>query len=257
MLGIGVITTLYLASASIMEKRKLFFAFLSAMLLLIQFQQHARGVLGATIISTVFLIFLLYRKQARRLLGLMTLLTVVIALFTYHSERLQERLVEARNDIAMSKMGSHSTSLGYRFALWDIGLQGIAKRPLVGYGTGMAVSYFDKNIDTYKNGLYKNLRKLHSLPLHYHNDWIEIGMHLGILGVLVYGYFLRSWYQTLSRNQAGVLGAILLCFILLSGLTDVPVFLRQNIYLLVVITAVGVVSSKINGMESVTQKRIN
>jgi O-antigen ligase len=92
----------------------------------------------------------------------------------------------------------------------------------------MAASYFDKTAQTYKDGLYNSALKLHD-TLHFHNDWIEIGMHIGMLGFLAYAFLLWCWFQTFKAHQLAILGAASVCFIFLSGLTDNLVFFSANV----------------------------
>lgn len=239
MLGIGIILTLYLAGISKNKTRKSILWCLAIFLLFVQFNQHARGILAATLVSSLFLVFLLHKREVKRLLAIMASLTLAIGVFAYNSADFHERLAQAKQDLELARQGNYQTSLGYRLALWDVGLHGIAERPFFGHGTGMAASYFDKTAQTYKNGLYNSALKLHD-TLHFHNDWIEIGMHLGLLGFAAYAFFLWSWFQAFRADWLTSLGAALICFVFLTGLTDVIVFFRQTFYLLLVFAAIGI-----------------
>lgn len=249
MLGIGVILTLYLAGTSSNKKAGSLLWLLAIFLLFVQFNQNARGLLLATLISFILLIFLLHRKEIRKLLTVTVVLLIVMGFFAYSSASFQQRLIQAKSDIELSSRGKFDTSLGYRLAIWDVGLHGIKERPLFGHGTGMAAPYFDKTIETYKGGLYKDLPKF-GITHHYHNDWIEIGMQVGAFGMLAYAFFLGSWFQILRAHQLSILGTVFMCFIVLFGLTDVFVIFRQNVYLLLVITAIGVAWQKAYGTDS-------
>ncbi len=239
MLGIGVILSLYLAGASDHKKTKTALWFFAFILLFIQFDQGGRGPLLATLFSLILLIFLRYKTEKKALLSITASLAVVIVAFAYSNGSLQKRLVQIQADIELSRQGKYDTSLGYRLAIWDVGLHGIAQRPLFGHGTGIPVGYFKKTAMTYKGGLYKDLTKYIETS-HYHNDWIEIGMHIGALGLLAFAFLLRSWYQTLRVYRLPIPGAALVCFILLSGLTDTFVLYSKIPTLLLVITAVAV-----------------
>jgi O-antigen ligase len=245
-LGIGTIVALYLTGIARNKKTKIALWLLAIAFLFLQFNQSARGVLIATIFSSAILLFLLHKREIQTFFGLMTLLAAILAAFAYNSSIFHERLAQARNDIDLARAGNFNTSIGYRLGLWDIGLHGIAERPLLGHGTGMAVPYFKKNIETYKGGIYKDLPVLHDI-LHYHHDWIELGMHIGALGLAAYAYLLFSWYKTFSLHRMTSLGAALVCFIFLSGLTDNLVFFRQTFYLLLVLTAISVAWQRWNG----------
>ncbi|WP_256330320.1 O-antigen ligase [Nitrosospira sp. Nsp1] len=240
MLGIGTILSLYFAGMNRNKKAKTILWCLAVFLLFLQFNQNARGILAATLISSAFLLLLLHKKEIRTLFALMASLTIILGVFASSSTSFQERLVQARHDMEMSTQGRYDTSLGYRIAIWDVGLHGIAESPFFGHGTGMAASYFDRTIETYKGGLYKELPNFIPTTYHYHNDWIEIGMQIGALGLMAYAYFLWSWFQTFKVHQLKILGTALVSFVFLSGLTDNLVFFRQTCYLLLIITAIGI-----------------
>ena len=240
MLGIGAILTLYFAGVNRNKKAKTILWCFAVFLFFLQFNQNARGILAATLISSAFLLLLLHKKEIRTLFALMASLTIILGVFASSSTSFQERLVQARHDMEMSTQGRYDTSLGYRIAVWDVGLHGIAESPFFGHGTGMAASYFDRTIETYKGGLYKELPNFIPTTYHYHNDWIEIGMQIGALGLMAYAYFLWSWFQTFKTHQLKILGAALVSFVFLSGLTDNLVFFRQTFYLLLIITAIGI-----------------
>ena len=243
MLGIGVILALYLTGTSKNKTGKALFWVLALFLLFIQFNQNARGILVATLISSVFLVFFLYRKKLSRLFTFIAILSFAASFSAYNSSSFEERLSQTRQDIELLEQENFTSSIGDRLAHWVVGLHGIAEHPFVGHGMGAATRYFEKTVETYKGGIYRDLTEFHD-TYHYHNDWIEIGMQLGLFGVMTYAFFLWSWFQTLKRHQLVVLAAALLCFIFLSGLTDTLVFFRQTFYLLLVITAIGITCHK-------------
>ena len=245
MLGIGVILSLYLAGASNHKKIKSALWLFAFMLLFMQLNQGGRGPLLATLCSSILLIFLRYKTEKKALLSIMASLVVMVAVFAYGNDSLQERLVKIQTDIELSRHGKYDTSVGYRLAIWDVGLHGIAQRPLFGHGTGIPESYFEKTVMTYKGGLYKDLPEYVETS-HYHNDWIEIGMHVGVLGLLAYAFLLWSWYRTLRAYRFPIPGAALVCFIFLSGLTDTFALYSKIPTLLLVITAVAVSWQKEN-----------
>jgi O-antigen ligase len=245
MLGIGVMLSLYLASASNHKKTKCALWFFALMLLFMQFNQGGRGPLLATLFSTVLLIILRYKTEKKVLLSILASLVVMAAVFAYGNGSLQERLVRIQTDIELARQGQYDTSLGYRLAIWDVGLHGIAQRPLFGHGTGIPESYFEKTVMTYKGGLYKDLPE-YLQTSHYHNDWIEIGMHVGVLGILAYAFLLWSWYRTLKAYRFPIPGLVLVSFIFLSGLTDTFALYSKIPTLLLVITAVAVSWQKEN-----------
>ena len=172
-------------------------------------------------------------------MGILLSVMSIAVVFAYNSPVFQDRWAQAKNDIELLQQGNYSSSLGYRLAMWDVGLHGIAERPLLGYGTGTPESYFENTILTYKNGIYKNLPEFEETA-HYHNDWIEIAMHIGIPGILALLFLLWSWYQIFNRNQLGILGVGLVSYIFLAGLTDTFIIFSRTQVLLLMITAVAI-----------------
>lgn len=245
MLGIGFILSLYLASVSAGKKIKSALWLLATFLFFMQLNQNGRGPLLATLLASIFLIYLRYKTEKKVLLSIVASATIMVVFFAYNNGNLHERLVQAQADIELSRRGKYDNSLGYRLAVWDVGLHGIAQKPLFGHGTGVPESYFEKMVVTYKDGRYKDLPKFLETS-HYHNDWIEIGMHIGALGILAFSFLLWSWYQTLKTYRLSLLGAALVCFIFISGLTDTFVLFGKIPTLLLVITAVAIGLQKEN-----------
>ncbi|SEL35610.1 O-antigen ligase family protein [Nitrosovibrio tenuis] len=255
MLGIGIIISIYLAGESNHKKIKSALWFLTLLLLYVQFNQHGRGPLVATLLGSGLLIFLRYKSEKKVLLSIAVCFIITAVAFAY-SGGLYQRLAQVQTDIELSQQGKYDTSLGYRFAVWDVGLHGIAEKPLFGHGTGVPEGYFEKTVMTYKGGIYKDLPKYMETS-HYHNDWIEIGMHLGAFGLLVFAFLLRSWFQTLKAHSLSIPGAALVCFIFISGLTDTFALYTKVVTFLLVITAVAIVWQKKNmGEKTWEYKRV-
>jgi len=208
-------------------------------LLLIQFHQNGRILLFATLITLLFLAFLRYKMEIRKFIVVSISVLMITSIFAYSSPAFQDRWAQVKNDVELLQQGNYSSSLGYRLAMWDVGLHGIAEHPLLGLGTGAPESYFENTILTYKNGIYKDLPAFQETA-HYHNDWIEIGMHIGILGILALMFLFWSWYQAFKKNQLGILGAGLLSYIFLAGLTDTFIIFSRTQILLLIVTAIAI-----------------
>jgi O-antigen ligase len=249
MLGIGVIVAIYIAGISNNKKIKSSLWIFAVFLLFVQFNQNGRIALLATILTSILLVFMLYKTRIKIFLGVAASLIIVVGGFAYSSPGFQERLAKAESDIALSQQGRYDTSLGYRLAMWDVGLRGIVERPLLGHGTGMAADYFDKTVETYRGGLYRDLPQFLK-TYHYHNDWIEIGMHVGAIGLTAYALLLWSWLRTLRAYQLTILGTAIVCYVFLSGLAETLVFFRQTLYLLFAITAIFISWQKAYGTAS-------
>ena len=112
----------------------------------------------------------------------MAAMIIVIGVFTNNSNNFHERVSQFQSDIELIEQEVYGTSGGYRLAMWDVGLHAITQRPWFGYGTGMAASAFEQTSETHKGGRYKSLAN-YQKNMHYHNDWIEMGVYRGELGL--------------------------------------------------------------------------
>lgn len=243
MLGAGAIATAGLACASRSAVMGGVLWIAALVLIFIQFHQSGRALLLATLIAIVLQVYLRFKIDIRKFVGIFIALMIVAGIFAYSSPVFQERLLLIKSDIASLQQGHYNSSLGYRLAMWDVGLHAIAERPLTGYGTGMPGRYFDAEIQTYKGGLYKDLPAFQKTS-HYHNDWIEIGMHVGISGMLALLFLYWAWYQAFKRSGLGILGAGLVTYIVLAGLTDAFLIFSRMPVLLLTITALAMSSHK-------------
>ena len=236
--GIGVILALYFAGRCSSKKTKLLLWFFAVFLLFVQFNQDGRGPLLTTILTSMLLILMLYKTKIRTLLGVMLSLMIVVFIFSHSSGRFQQRLALAQNDIEVMQEGKFDTDLGYRLAIWDVGLYAISHRPLLGYGTGAALTTYEKYVETYKDGRYKDLWR--EPRFHYHNDMIEIGVFVGTLGLLAFIFLLWGWFLSLKVHRLPILGITLVCYVFLAGLTDIFLAYTGLPLLLIAISAVAI-----------------
>lgn len=246
-LGVGVITTIFLAQMSPTTLQNMIWWFISMLMLLLQFNQGARTILFATVIAAIILIFFMsQQKRKMRLIGISSFISLILLLMATNSV-MQERLSLVGDDWAAIKLGNYETSLGYRLAIWDIGLNGIREQPWIGYGTGNPEVYFEKEVQTYKDGIYRNLPAFQKTS-HYHNDWIEVGMHVGGLGIIALAFFMFSWLRIFKENQLSNLGIAFVSYVVLAGMTDTFLLYNRVPPILLVITALLVCwqRSKIN-----------
>ncbi len=239
LLGVG---SIFLCCCACMNRNSiiqiLFFS-LALVLLFLQFQQSARSFLLATLVTQTIVLVIYFRVSLRAVAQIAGLLALVAIVFTYTSPVVSERWAQARVDFENIRLGHYNNSVGYRLALWDVGLQGIAEKPFFGHGTGAPEQYFDQTVAYYKSGIYANLPVFQQTS-HYHNDWIEIGMHLGMTGMVSLMYLLWAWYRTLEQNRMSLPAIAMVSFVFFSGLTETFLIFARMPVLLLVVTAIVV-----------------
>ena len=237
--GVGVLLSIYWAGISESRRVVILMSVVTVFLLFIQFNLSGRGPLLATCTTTILLIFLLHINQPKKLLNILAVVIIMMGVFAYHSSLFQDRLSRISTELTQSKQGENNTSTGERRAFYEVGLNAIVKKPWLGHGTGMAQKSFGEIAETYQNGRFKNLSG--TKHLHFHNDLIEMGVFLGLLGISAYLFLLWGWFKSLRVRGLTVLGTTLVCFIFISGLTDVILIYGQIPSLLLVITAIAIV----------------
>lgn len=248
-LGIGVILAIFGGWVVLAKGNKFLTVLLwlvALLLLFLQFHQNSRGFLLTTLVTSLLMFYLYYRTEGKLLLRSVISILAVAMLFAATSDAFHERLEAAKSDLQLSRQGNYQTSVGYRLAIWDIGLHGIAERPLLGHGSGMAKQYLKDSYITYKQGIYRNLSEFHEAR-HFHNELIEIGIHLGLLGILAFAFLLWSWFKTFRQHQMTLLGGAIVCFIFLSGLTDTFLITNRIPPFLLAVTAIAVCWQRYNG----------
>ena len=237
MLGISALLSFYFAEQCKKSWIRFLLWFLTLLFLFVQFNQNGRGLLLSTLIALFILILYMHKAHLKKLMLYCLLLSSIVLAYAYSSVSFQSRLSEMKRDFEHIQQGQYSTSIGYRIAMWDVGLHGIAERPLFGHGTGMPVSYFNEIVKTYKGGIYKGLPDFLGTA-HYHNDWIEVGMHTGFLGMLALSFLYWSWYRTFTMGHFPALGWMIVCFIFFAGLSDAFLIFSRIPVLLIIITAI-------------------
>ncbi|WP_347888670.1 O-antigen ligase family protein [Nitrosomonas europaea] len=241
-LGIGVILAVF-GGWVVLSRGSRFLAvllwLLALLLLFLQFNQSSRGFLFATLLALLLMIIQRYWSERKMLAGGFISIVAIAVLFAVNSDVFHERVQQTSADLRSFQEGDYQTSVGYRLAIWDIGLHGIVERPLLGHGSGMAKQYLKDSYITYKQGVYRDLAEFHEAR-HFHNELVEIGIHLGLLGILAFAFLLWSWFRTFKEHQMTLLGSAIVCFIFLSGLTDTFLITSRIPPFLLTVTAIAV-----------------
>jgi tetratricopeptide (TPR) repeat protein len=114
-----------------------------------------------------------------------------------------------------------------RLSFWKLALNGIAERPLTGYGWGSFLNYFRRNskILVKEEGLNEVADKVH-------NDYLEFGFSGGIFSLLFFLWLSLYFFIRKSEGgeknlplKIGVLAYLLFVFTTFSTVSTFPIFL--------------------------------
>ncbi|MXS86175.1 O-antigen ligase family protein [Nitrosomonas sp. HPC101] len=248
-LGIGVILAVYggwIALSRANWPLSILLWLAALLLLFFQFHENARGILLSTVAVLLLMFCLRYRAKSGILAVCLASIVAVIILFATSSDVFHERLEAIGSDLRLFQQGDYQTSVGYRLATWDIGLHGLAEAPVLGHGSGMGKHYLANGFKSYKDGIYRDLPEFHEAK-HFHNELVEIGVHLGLLGISAFAFLLWCWFKTFKQQQMTLLGIAIVCFIFLSGLTDAILLYSRISPFLLAVTAVIVCWQRYKG----------
>jgi O-antigen ligase len=190
LVGAGILSSVYMANMANNKQVRILMWIIVLALMWLQFNLNGRGPLIATVLTELLLIFLIYRERAKQFMTVTAFLLVAVGIFAASSNIIEERINNTKKDIELIKLGAYDTSIGYRLAGLDVGIHGISERPFFGHGTGMSINYFSSIIPTYKDGRYNSLAGFitSSRGYHYHNEWIDLGLNAGALGMLAFAF---------------------------------------------------------------------
>ncbi|MER8829449.1 O-antigen ligase family protein [Mesorhizobium sp. M0938] len=131
-------------------------------------------------------------RNALRLLLILGVAGLAIAAFGFQT--ILERAEFLRSDWeALKAHGNYSTALGFRVAMWQIGLDAFREMPLFGHGVGATRLLM-------KQGFQEQFGMVHGFS-HFHNGFLTALVEAGILGAVT----LAAIFVVATRNAAKVL----------------------------------------------------
>lgn len=180
----------------------LLFLLAAANLLFIAF-----GRSGMVIFALLLVLTLVQRlRPAQTLLALLFLCGVLTGLY-YSSDNLSKRIDASVQDVKNYQPGASRSSLGMRFDWWHNSLTLIKQAPLTGHGTGSFAAEQNKLVSTSGKAT-----KLSDNP---HNEYLLLGVQLGLPGVLVFLALLIRFFldaSSLPQENRILLQGVVLAF---------------------------------------------
>jgi len=155
---------------------------------------------------------------------MLTATLIVFSSVVATSSLMRDRFSLGISEIHKYQSGEVMTSWGIRLHMWEMALDVIQSKPLIGHGTG---SYSGVAKKEFNNKAICDISCLHP-----HNQWLFFGVEFGILGILAFAfYFYRpmrtAWRDTGPRHSL-LLGFLGIFFI--DTLTHGPLWLYRESY---------------------------
>ena len=155
------------------------------------------------VVWLALMILLIYQRFSWKYLVVGIILVPILTVGTIFSfEKTRVRMYELVDDYELIVQNQYSSALGLRYIWAHTGLEIIKNNLLVGTGTGSYKEEFIKIIET-RNIPNKNAYT----TMNPHNEYISIGVQLGILGLIAYLLLLiKQWM--LSKYLPNSMGKI-------------------------------------------------
>jgi len=185
----------------IQEKRKFLFKYF---LILIIFYIalmicRSRGIWISMILTLIIMVFLIYHfklyymiKKKKKWIYWMLIFFIIITVI-YSTDNPINRSAISVTDRAISTFDPEDKSINSRFLMWRSTLDMIKDNPI----TGMGIGTFKKNYLNYqakKINKYPELIKYWVYAGKAHNDYLQMGAELGLVGLAIFFYMLFKLY---------------------------------------------------------------
>ncbi len=148
------------------------------------------GRTGQVIAVLLVLLFGVQRLTKKVLLITVLSMSLFLAFFSTFSDkatRINEGVVNIQSDLKAGDEQSQS-SMGQRYMFWRYSLKLIAEKPLLGHGTGSFAKEYRR--------VAINEQLMATNP---HNEFLMIGVQLGLVGLSIYLGFLASQYYCAKK----------------------------------------------------------
>ena len=138
----------------------------------------------------LFVLALIHFKNKMKAFSISIILTLVILGMAFNlSNTFHDRVIIGKENIlSVMYKNDYCTSLGGRVGSWIISADIIEKNPLLGVGIIDNMKVFHSIIDNQ----YPEMKCMHTLFMHTHNQFLEIFTQLGIVGLFLFIYIFYS-----------------------------------------------------------------
>jgi O-antigen ligase len=152
---------------------------------------------GALLFSSLLTYGFFLRKSSFKVAALATLVLLgTIAISTYHrGDGVYDRLTEETSVIIViindGIENAPPTSWGKRAHLLAAGIRAIQEKPLLGWGWGAANFIIQHDDFIHEEAQHYN---------HFHNQWVDVGVRLGLLGMVLFIAVFAALFYGIYRN---------------------------------------------------------
>jgi len=162
---------------------------------------QSRGIwisISLTLIFAIYMvikfnIFEIFKKNKKWLIALLS--TFLIITIIYSTDNPLNKSLLTFPQRALSTFDEKDPSINTRFLIWKNTLQMIKDKPLLGSGIGtFKMNYLDYQAEFFKDN--PDSIKYYTFPREAHNEYLQIGAELGLLGLGLFIVIIFIFYST-------------------------------------------------------------
>ena len=188
------------------------------------------GRTGQIAFFGALIILFIYKYKLRIKSVFLSILAIIFILFAAYnfSPNFKNRMNQTEQSVnKMLKKDDYSTSLGIRAAFWIITKEMFLDSPILGVGTANHLSKMKITIEEKLPHL-----KINKGYLHFHNQYLEVLVQLGIIGLFIFLLFLYSIIKIKILNyEINLLKIGFISVFILGMITDNILWLNMTIML--------------------------
>ena len=173
------------------------------------------GRTGQLIVVLLILLFGVQRFTKKYFLLTVLVMAILLALFLTFSDKASRITEGVANTQAYLQPVPEQTesSMGLRYTFWKYSLKLIAEKPFLGHGTGSFAKEYERTA-----------QNEHLTAKNPHNEFLMIGVQLGLLGLSIYFGFLASQYYYAKKlpNKEKWLAQGVLLSLMVTSLFNTP-----------------------------------
>ncbi len=192
----------------------------------------------------LFVLALVSFKNKIKALGISIILTGVILFVAFSiSNTFKERLIiGSENLVNLVEKRDFCTSWGGRVGAWILSKEIILKSPILGEGTTDAMNEFHTLIDK----KYPQMRCMHDSFMHVHNQYLQIFVQLGVIGLLLFIFmFYTIFTLEIKKKEYRNIKYIYLAVLLFSMIPEVLLHRQFNMALFAFVIGLLVAQNRI------------
>lgn len=218
---------LYIASICDFKYKNILVFVLTILIFCVVSMTGTRAIIIIYPLCVLFLYIKLKFLNIKYLLAFIVFIFISVSTNLISLDSLNHRYNSIISEVTRYQDGNVSSSLGARFSLWKAGIDIISKNPY-GLSADERNALAKEYIHSYE---YSNRAALDAIEFHLHNDFINTGSLLGIIGIIaIIILYLSLGYYSFTLTRDYTVFIFIIFPLVLFGLSDTLLISSKFMY---------------------------